>query len=136
LRNIDGRCDQAVHGIRLVGGADHQRVKQKVEALGGVAAQDIAVETVEGVDARGADGGDAAASRRVRVDIVEVIEAGRILQLAEDRPAMPRLRQGCAAAGQQHRQCGGSKRKTSHVFPPMAEALAASHHQIVGNATA
>ena len=31
---------------------------------------------------------------------------------------------------------GGGKTEASHVFPPIAAALAASHHQIVGNATA
>ena len=134
--DIDCRGDEAVHGIGLVGGADHQRIEQEIEALGGVAAQDVAIEAVEGVDARGADGGDAAAPRRVRIDIVEMIEAGGIFQHAENRPAMPRLGEPRVRAEHQCRQCGDGESKTSHVFPPIAAALAASHHQIVGNATA
>ena len=134
--DIDRRGDEAVHGIGLVGGADHQRIEQEIETLGGVAAQDVAIEAVKGVDARGADGGDAAASRRVRIDIVEMVEAGWIFKLAENRPAMSRLGEPRARAEHQCRQCGGGKSQASHVFPPIAAALAASHHQMVGNATA
>jgi hypothetical protein len=84
---------QAVERVGLVPGALHQGRERALDAHGGVAAQDEAVEGIEGqeiliVIADGADLGKHAAFARLRIDIVEVAEVDRIFEVAECRHAV------------------------------------------------
>src|SRR4029450_2589611 len=77
----------------LVGGGRHQAREGELHALRAVALEDKDVERVEGEkvlieDAVRADMGEHAALWRVRVDIVEMLEASWIFEVAEGRHAV------------------------------------------------
>ena len=90
-KNLGGMGDEPVHRVRLVGGPGHQAVEGEVEALRGVVLADERVEAVEGQHRLGADGHQPPALRRIRVHIVEMLEIGRIFQVAEGGEAVPLL---------------------------------------------
>src|SRR5215510_6914057 len=84
---------KSVEGIRLVGGARHQARKGELHALRAVALEDEDVERIECEKvlierARRPDMGEYAALRRVRVDIIEMLEPYRIFEIAEGRHAV------------------------------------------------
>jgi hypothetical protein len=83
--------DEPVDGVRLVERARHEAVEQVLDSLRGVALEDVTVEAVERDAAGGADHGQAATLRRVRVDVLEMREAGRVLEVAEGGEAMALL---------------------------------------------
>ena len=82
---------KAVNGVGLVVAADHQRVEQKADPFGGVAAQDEAIEMVEGVDRACRHGRQAATLGGIRVHIVEMLELSRIFKLTECRQTVTAL---------------------------------------------
>jgi hypothetical protein len=123
----------------------------RLDALRRVAAQDIAVERIEGqrvlvVDRAWADLRKHAALGGFGIDVGEMRKAGPIIQIAEGghavplggvtglRPGIPseRARNECASADAKKLPA----RKTAHERDPTLAALAASHHQMVGNADA
>ena len=74
--------------------ARHQGREGQLHALRGVALEDVAVERIEGeevlIERRDrADLREHAALRRVRIDIVEMLEVGGIFEVAEGRDAVP-----------------------------------------------
>src|SRR5262249_28860468 len=80
-------------GIRLVRGARHQAREGQFHALRAVALQDEAVERIESQDvliesSARSDVRKHAALRGIRIDIVELLEVRRILEIAEGRQAM------------------------------------------------
>ena len=76
--DLDRLGDEAVVAVGLVGGARHQAVeRQLAHALGSVALEDERIEAVEGVERAGADRDQPAALRRLRIDVVEVLEVRR-----------------------------------------------------------
>ena len=114
-------CDQPIDRARLVIGARHQRIEDEIEPLGRVALEDIAVERVEGGEARiigcrGADLRKRAALRRIRIHIVEMRKVLCIFEPAEKRHAVSRH-----GAGDLYRlvPCGhgrqGRKRKAAET---------------------
>ena len=145
---------EAVHGIRLVAAARHQRGEGQLHALRRVASKDVAVERVEGEEVLielpvRPDLRKAAALRRVRIDIAEVMEVGRVGEVAERREAVQLDgvvgSQRPAAQCRQSRRGPGRKRKhapaggpggKNHERDPVLAALSASHHHTVGNADA
>src|SRR3954468_8413474 len=78
---------QAVFGRDLVQRSHHQGVVDFVNACrdGALHARDDEIEIVEGAEAAEAH---RAALRRLRVDVVETLEACRVFQLAEEREGM------------------------------------------------
>ena len=88
-RQFGGVRDETIDRVGLVGGPRHQRVEQKVEPLRRIALQDERVEAVERRARRRADHRQAPALRRVGIDPLEMLEVGRILELAEGRQPMP-----------------------------------------------
>ena len=95
---VGGDADRArgepIHRVRLVVGPRHQRREGQLHALRRVAAQDVAVERIEGqrvlvVDRARADLRKHAALGRLGIDVVEMRKVGRILQVAERRHAVP-----------------------------------------------
>ncbi len=93
-RHLGALRDEPIDRIGLVLRARHQGVEHVLEPLGGVALQDEVVEAVERDLAPGADHGKAPALGGIGIDVVEVLEVGRILQLAECREPVARLRKG------------------------------------------
>ena len=84
---------EAVHGVRLVAGADHQRGESQLHALRRIALEDEGVERIESekiliVDLIRPDLREFAALRRVRIDVVEVRKIRRIAEIAEGRQAV------------------------------------------------
>ncbi len=148
-RNIAAFRDEPVDRVRLVHGARHQAVEQVFEPLRRVALEDEVVEAVERLDAAGARRGEFAALRRVRVDVVEMLEVGGVLQLAERRKPVARL----GAGGDREQRCGDGERGETgddggvrgdwhclhrHPHCPRAPAsafcLSASNHQTCDSA--
>src|SRR5690606_4336658 len=116
--------DEAVFRARLIEARFEQRVVDERKARRRLALDDIGIEAVEGADARIAH---LAALRRLRVHIVEMLEAGCVFELAEKRDAVPlgitRLRGarsegGKREAGREQRQtCLDEPHVSSRVFP-------------------
>src|SRR5215831_8203870 len=84
---------KAVEGIRLVIGARHQAREGELHALRAVAPEDEDVERIEGEKVLiegpgGSDLGERAALGRIGVDVVEMLEVGRIFEIAESRTPM------------------------------------------------
>jgi hypothetical protein len=152
-----GARRQSVDRVGLVPGALHQGREGALDAERGVAAQDEAVERIEGeeiliVIAHRADLGKRPALARLRVHIIEVAEVGRILEVAERGEAValdlagigrgngePGKRGGKRAgrgdegfpAGQARRPAN-RRRHSRHWRDPTFVARSASHHQTVG----
>jgi hypothetical protein len=89
------RCE-AVHRVRLVTGAGHQRRESQVHALRALALQDKGIERIEGlirliVGSCRRNRRKHPAFRRRQIDVVEVMEIRRIFQVAEHRQSV-RLR--------------------------------------------
>ncbi len=107
---------KAVHGVRLVAAAHHQRGEGQLHALRRVAFEDVAVERIEGEEILvelpvRPDLRKAAALRRVRIDVAEVLEVGRVGEIAERREAV-RLDQVVGAGAQRSsRQRQKSRRR-------------------------
>ena len=152
--------DEAVHRIGFVGGRRHQGGEGELHALRGVAAQDVAVERIEGEEvlivlpAR-ADLREHAALRGFRIDIIEMAKVARIFEVAEagnavDLVSLGRIGAFCgerrgAGDGARGDGSGGEDQHLAarqavsiahHCRPPVLAALASFHHQMVGNAWA
>ena len=85
--------NQSVQAVRLVSRGLHQGCECQLHALGGIALQDVAVERIESEEVlvelpRRADLRKQAALRGVHVDVFEMLEVGRIFQVAERRDAV------------------------------------------------
>ena len=65
---------EPVDGIGFILRAHHQAIEKKVEALRGVAFQDVLIERVVRVGAAGSHRHHAAALRRIGIDVVEMLE--------------------------------------------------------------
>src|ERR1700726_4054475 len=84
---------KAVHGVRLVAGARQERGEGELHALRRVALEDVAVERVEGekilveLPVR-ADLRKISTLRRIGIDVAEVMEVGRVGEIAERREAV------------------------------------------------
>ena len=92
-RNLHRLRGEAIHRVRLVAGARHQRRKGQVHALRALALEDEGVERIEGEEGLivGATDGierKQPALRRIRIDVVEMLEVGGIFQVAEHRHAV------------------------------------------------
>ncbi len=84
---------EAVHGVRLIAATHHQRGESELHALRRIAFEDVAVERIEGEEILvelpvRSDLREAAALRRVRIDIAKVLEVGRVGEIAERREAV------------------------------------------------
>ena len=89
-RNPHRFCGKAVHRVGLVVRARHQRIKTQLHALGALTLEDEGVERIEGLERLivgpgRRDRGKQPSLRRVRIDVVEMVEVGRIFQIAEHR---------------------------------------------------
>ncbi len=146
--------NQPVHAVRLVGSARHQRRECQFHALRRVAAQDVAVERIEGQERlvelpRRSDLREHTALWRRRIDVIEMGEVGRVFQIAEgghamcfalirrQRAAHPSARHDAANGGGtrsqfQNRATVGRRHERFLAFA----AFSASHHQTVGKAAA
>jgi hypothetical protein len=87
-RHLDARRDEAVQGVGLIERAYHQRIENQLDAFDRDALEDERVQAIEGIDSVQPE---RAALRGVGVDVVEVLEVGRILEIVEDRDAVARL---------------------------------------------
>ncbi len=150
LGYLHGARGQPVHGVRLVLGAYHQAREGQLHSLRAVAFEDEAVERIEGekilvVGAGRPDVGEHAALARIGIDIVEMLEVGVILQVAEGRHAVARgIRLRTRGANRDRRQGAGAEHQRlptadlaggfAHYRDPTLAALSGSHHHIVGNA--
>ena len=149
--NAHGARGKAVERVRLVGGARHQAAKGELHALRAVALEDEDIERIEGEkvlikDAVRPDLREGAALGRVRLDIVEMLEARRIFQVAEGRHAVtlgPLV--GTGRSSDARCQRAGTKRErvaprhiadVAHERVPILAAFSASHHHTVGKADA
>ncbi|MNM89464.1 hypothetical protein D3C81_1016960 [compost metagenome] len=103
--------DQAVLGERFIQALGHQGVVDQANVVGGYALVDERVEAVETAEAGLAKG---AALGRVGVDVVEVLEAGRVFRrFVVEGQGVLRCSQCLAAkAGQQ--QCAGLQAQAGH----------------------
>ncbi|MCY1450530.1 hypothetical protein D9M71_673450 [compost metagenome] len=99
-RLFDLACDQTVLGERLIQALSHQCVVDQRDVIGRHTLVDERVETVEAAKASLAEG---TALGRIRVDVVEVLEVGRIFRgLVVQRQGMLRGGQRLGTeAGQQ-----------------------------------
>ena len=84
------RRGEAVHGVRLVAGAHHQRGEGEFHALRRVALEDVAVERVEGEEVLVVlpirpDLRKNPALRRIGIDVAEMLEVRRVGEIAERR---------------------------------------------------
>ena len=150
-RNAHALGREAIHRVRLVGGAHHERSEGQFHSLRRIALEDVAVERIEGEERlvelpRRADLREQPALRRFRIDIVEMRKVGGIFQIAEsgNAVALGILRDG--DAGRQNARNGKSgcragghfqhiaARGFFHDRVPAFAALSASHHHTVGNA--
>ena len=120
VRDAHAPRDEAVERIRLVAGCRAIRLsKVSAHAGGAVALQHVDVEGVEGVEVLVADGlldldREGAALRRLRIDVVEMLEVGRVFQVAEAGEAVAF---GFCLPGRSHaRQSGRGQR------PPLRPA--------------
>ena len=146
VRNAHGARGQAIHGVGLVAGRNHQRGEGEPHPQHTIALEDVAVERIEceegAVKAAAADDfGIAPAFRRVGIDVFEMREIGGIAEIAEGRHAVTfgilrrsRRDEFCSRnrAGRQDKRmppCNHERRGT-------AAALSLSHHQMLGNAAA
>ena len=82
-----------VHRVGFVVGARHQRIKGQLHALGAFALEDEGVERIERLEglivgAGRRDRRKQTALRRIRIDVVEMLEVGRVFQVAEHRHAV------------------------------------------------
>ena len=155
IRDRNTPCDKAVHGVRLVKGADHQRIVDDLEANGRIPALHQRVERVEGgrilVERPGRrHPRKASALRRLRIDIGQLLETRPVGEGPENRQAVLRgpggigirtQRQGCGERkGRSQRGPAAQNiaargraacrlRQTTQLAASMVAALSASHHQ-------
>src|SRR5262249_33679239 len=116
----------------------------------GVALEDVAVERVEGVEVLivlpgGAELRELPTLGRIRIDIVEMLEVGGILEIAEAGHAVPLDFLSESRPHDQHGGRTGTQRQRVATRTPAGAAphdralnlaaFSASHHQIVGNAS-
>ena len=128
---LDGLGDLAVLGERLVERLDGERVEDLADRRRRVALQDERIQVVERPD-RGQL--DLPALRRVRVDVLEVLEAGPVLEVAvhRERVAGRRFRLG-AGAGERGRQGGGEHQKCGKHGDQAAHRITISYRTTRGN---
>jgi hypothetical protein len=129
LRYSNGPRGKPVQSIRLVRSAHHQACESELHALGGVALQNEAVQRIESqtvlienqvrTDIR-----ERPAFRRIRVDIIELLEVGRIFEVPERRDAMTFRRLLRTRTLRQH---GGQRRHAED------QRLAAGHIGVVSH---
>src|ERR1700716_3296484 len=89
----NGPRSKAVQGVRLIRSAHHQTCESELQALGGVALQNEAVQRIERQTVLienqiRADIRERAALRRVRVDIIELLEVRGVFEGSERREPM------------------------------------------------
>ena len=100
VRGVTDRfCDQPVMGRRFVERWHHQRVANRTGSRSEQALEpgNYLIEVVESAERHQAY---RTTFRRLRIDVVEMPEAGRIFEIAEQRQTVPPLRLGdCARAG-------------------------------------
>ena len=97
---------QAVAGALLVQRAGEQGVEHQLAQISRRAAADgEGVVLVEGGQAQVADQAQLAALGRIRVDVVEVVEPGRVLHVAPQRIAVGTPRRGAEQQTKGHKQC-------------------------------
>src|SRR5271166_4578255 len=87
-RAADFLRGEAIHRVRLVAGADHQRGEGQLNALGSVALENEGVKRIKRkkilvVETVGADLRKHAALWRVWIDVAEVRKIGRVGEIAE-----------------------------------------------------
>src|SRR5262249_7810314 len=92
-RYLHRACSEAVQRVGFVLGACHQAREGELHPQSGIALKDEAVERVEGekVLIKGPscpDVGEYAALRGVWIDVIEMLEVGRIFEIAEGRNPM------------------------------------------------
>ena len=153
-RYLHGARSQPVQGIGLVRSCRHQACEGELHALRAVALEDEAVERIESVEVlveRPArpDMGEHAALRRIRVDVIEMLEVRGIFEIAECRHAVAfgselglrALRQGrprddrCDCAGAENERVAARHiADIDHWRVPALAAFSASHHHTIGNA--
>ena len=151
-RDHDRARGKAIHGVRLIEGPHHQGGEGELHAERSVALEDEAVERVEGVEVLivppgGAELRELPTLGRGRIDIGEMLEVGRIPEIAEAGHAVPldfclTLRLPQSGPHHQHGGRAGSQRervaarnlagRPPHDRALDLAALSASHHQIVG----
>ncbi len=158
--DLHGARGQAIDGIGLVmgggeyGGRAHEGREGEVDALGGIALENEGIERIERevvlVElAHHRELREHAAFGRVRIDVVEMLEVGRIFEVAEGRHAMmlgllllraapDAHHDGRDRSGPEHERVAAIRRSRArrpepHWREPVLAALAWSHHQIVGN---
>ena len=140
--------NEPIERIRLVSRAGHQRVEGAGHAGGAVPAQHEDVEGVERIEVLVAErlldlDRQRAALRGGGTHVIEMLEVGRIFQLAEARQAvrfgLALLREADARQNGQGGRCrpgleDGAAIEGRHRGAPVLAALASSNHQIVGKA--
>jgi len=151
-RNLDRFRREPVERIGLVARTGHERRKDEVHALRALALEDVGVEGVEGeerliVGADRRDQGKRPALRRIDIHVLEMVEVGRIFQIAECRHAMGLGAAVVGARGAPPRQAQRAERQAQHAAAreeerlrraaqerlPILAALSASHHHKFGN---
>src|SRR6516225_10180952 len=88
-----GARGKTIQGIRLVLGARHQARECQLHALGRVALEDEAIERIERDDVLVENPGSGnirkyATLRSVRIDVIELLEVGGILEIPKGRDAV------------------------------------------------
>ena len=150
-RNYPRTRREPVHRVGLVAGRLHQRREGVLHAERGIAPEDVAVERVEGEEVLivlpgRADLREQTTFRRVRIGVFELLEVGRVLQVAEagHAVAFAILRQRSGWDDECRRRAGAKRQRVAtretgavrHWRDPVFAARCASHHQMVGNAAA
>ena len=95
-RDVHGFGQPPIGGEGLVGSVRQQRVIEQLQPVGGIAAQDEAVERV--VAPAGAEAHRAPLGR-VRLDILKVGDVGRVLQVAVHGHTVPMVERACRGFG-------------------------------------
>lgn len=150
--HADRFCGKAIHRIRLVAGAHHQRRERHVHAVRAIALEDIGVERVEGLERLVVGGGrrdrrEHPALRCIDVDVIELAEvAGYFRSPKAERPWIscsawaPAGRLPAAARTSTPPPRASALRRDSDVIegPPVKSACsssrsAVSHHHTSGN---
>ncbi len=115
-RGFHGFREKAVLAERLVGRRSHQRVVDASDSGFRIASDDEGVEGVVRADRRQSHG---ATFARLRVDVVEVLEACRILQVAVHGDAVigrgPRCREGDGQGRRKNADANSAKDSVRYV---------------------
>jgi hypothetical protein len=150
-RYLHGTRCQAVLGIGFIRSTDHQAREGELHTLRAVALENEAVKGIEReevlIEGPGrTDMGEYAAFRRIRIDVVEMLEIRRVFEVAEGRHAVA-LGAFLRIGRPHHHRCERARSKKERIAArhiaaighwrvPVLAAFSASHHQTVGNAAA